>query len=905
MSSPRRPSPRAAIREWLSQTGATTPAGVKQSADIPNTSRERHSRELDPVGNPKPIQLGPNKAQPRPTEDQRKRQRFRGDHSKDHSRDPQDGRNVAEQLNLHAPFRSFASRSADLQTEVQPEDHRRKRRRKSSSISLLDPAVFPKVSKELDHNLKHLEQKESRHQKQPTHIESSSRASGTTIDSPDKPDKPGKNYERRSRHKTREDRYELQKDRKSDKTKDTNSKPRKKRKAVQKSGAALMQKFSAGNVETDRLTLKATAPIGIFGKGRASSPIRRKGLPDLTFSEVNFLNHSRGNQVDKVHSKAKSKRREAAKAADAEAEFSRFFTSSKIASGTSPGITEHGSKFRQRKSFEATEEHDQSSLPPVDLPEKPFLGFGSCGPGYVSPVMSSRAAIPKDTNGRSSTHRSFSTGSTTYFTWSRSSPSKHTETERQWQFRQKSDGKCSELHDCRQDYEVSRTPPSRRKRRSTTTEEHAAMDRCASVPKSIHARPNKASAGVEHTEFDPHRLPKPQNNNHDPSVRDGPQPQRAGGIDTDLASLLASPDRPELLGVVLDLLLGKTRADHTKSRESPRNIDTGASKGESHSELQEVVPSGQTPDEAYIAPSRELPSVDPNLPLRPELPASARYILDLQRSQSPGINDSKRATPNTYRQPVPPKTAAKTNEPLGLQHQLYDEMLLDRPSRVIGSRQSTSNAWTGYRNIYRGQIDTQTRTAYQEKLHNDARQDNLKRRTLANDQMTNMVDQGPRPRWVNDCHSNVFKDDQQHEFQSDHIYPWDDGVETTVPQLPDSFRAIDQMFSQQQDETHLINQAGYDDFAPRIAWSRINEDNSGGYLGEDQAVLHNSEPPTFLGARGSWDLGQENHFPSWSAYPRSSTHGRMSGLLSTKDKRDAEIEEVVPVAGFWKSHRLY
>lgn len=84
----------------------------------------------------------------------------------------------------------------------------------------------------------------------------SSRASNADVDWPEKS---AKNYERRSRHKTREDRYDLHKDRKPDQKKEVKPKTgiesKKKRKGVQKSGAALMQNFSAGNVETDRLTV--------------------------------------------------------------------------------------------------------------------------------------------------------------------------------------------------------------------------------------------------------------------------------------------------------------------------------------------------------------------------------------------------------------------------------------------------------------------------------------------------------------------------------------------------------------------------------------------------------------------------------------------------------------------------
>ena len=168
-----------------------------------------------------------------------------------------DGRNVAEQLGLHAPFRSFASRSADMQPDPKPESHRRKRRKKSSSsASYLEPRVYPNASNEVEEARKSLEPKQGQHRKQHTHLDLTSHASSTTIHSPEKP---AKTYERRSRHKTREDHYDLQKNRKRDETKEAKpkarDKPKKKRKGVEKSGGTLMQKFSAKNVDTDRLTV--------------------------------------------------------------------------------------------------------------------------------------------------------------------------------------------------------------------------------------------------------------------------------------------------------------------------------------------------------------------------------------------------------------------------------------------------------------------------------------------------------------------------------------------------------------------------------------------------------------------------------------------------------------------------
>ena len=102
---------------------------------------------------------------------------------------------------------------------------------------------------------------------------------------------PSLKYARRPRHKTREDRYEykghegVKKDHKI-----TGSN---KRYARRKSGAVLNEEFQAPNVDSERLTLKQVSGPGFLSKGKSSGPVPRRGIPDLTFSEMSFLNKRR------------------------------------------------------------------------------------------------------------------------------------------------------------------------------------------------------------------------------------------------------------------------------------------------------------------------------------------------------------------------------------------------------------------------------------------------------------------------------------------------------------------------------------------------------------------------------------------------------------------------------------
>ena len=104
----------------------------------------------------------------------------------------------------------------------------------------------------------------------------------------------GKKYERRPRRKTKSDKYELKVDKKrKDMSGAEKSRRKSKRRRRKKTGVTLNHEFKAPNVQQDRLTLKSNTGPGIFHKGKASVPVERRGLPDLTFSEMTFLTKRR------------------------------------------------------------------------------------------------------------------------------------------------------------------------------------------------------------------------------------------------------------------------------------------------------------------------------------------------------------------------------------------------------------------------------------------------------------------------------------------------------------------------------------------------------------------------------------------------------------------------------------
>ena len=141
-------------------------------------------------------------------------------------------------------------------------------------------------------------------------------------------------------------------------------------------------------------------------------------VPDLAFSEMTFLNTRRekpkGSFEDSPHKLRGTKKRQVStKAADTEAEFSRYFLST--APPSLDVTASHGQRDRQDR--RQSQDHGSTQVL-VDLPERPFLGFGSCGPNTtISPAKSS------DNTDSRSLGRGVSrspTASTSYLTWSES-----------------------------------------------------------------------------------------------------------------------------------------------------------------------------------------------------------------------------------------------------------------------------------------------------------------------------------------------------------------------------------------------------------------------------------------------------------------------------------------------------
>lgn len=150
-------------------------------------------------------------------------------------------------------------------------------------------------------------------------------------------------------------------------------------------------------------------------------------MPDLTFSEMTFLN-SRSNQpkATERHAAERTRRQKKDKTEDTEAAISRYFTSKGLSANPGPETAERadlaGVGLLPEDNYDVRG-LPSSSLPPVELPDRPFLGFGSSGASLTSPVKPGKYCGTPHGKSRPSSENKSVADSTSYYTWSRSAHS--------------------------------------------------------------------------------------------------------------------------------------------------------------------------------------------------------------------------------------------------------------------------------------------------------------------------------------------------------------------------------------------------------------------------------------------------------------------------------------------------
>ncbi|KAK5131424.1 hypothetical protein LTR08_000960 [Meristemomyces frigidus] len=212
-------------------------------------------------------------------------------------------------------------------------------------------------------------------------------------------DVPRKAYEKRARHKTRLDRYEpkskeRREERKERKEREAREerKSRPKRRKSHRSGdggrtSGMVQSFQLKNgPKNNRLTLKPEATAGLFKHGRASAQAvgRGGGLPDLVFNEMRFLQRPKDHQDELPNDGDARPTTKNDRKKEHEEDISAYFAAQNLtAQQDNEGRAVQGAQSARLPTHQTRPQsrraEERVADPPVDLPDKPFLGFGSRG----------------------------------------------------------------------------------------------------------------------------------------------------------------------------------------------------------------------------------------------------------------------------------------------------------------------------------------------------------------------------------------------------------------------------------------------------------------------------------------------------------------------------------------------
>ncbi|KAL9598918.1 MAG: hypothetical protein Q9219_004184 [cf. Caloplaca sp. 3 TL-2023] len=801
-----------------------------------------------------------------------------------------DDRNLADRLGLHTPFRSFATREADVIPE-QPvqRDHelRKRKRRPSMTSSYLEPAICFRENKgrsqsrqdaQTDNN-----QDQSQHDGEAIQSISSS---GTTA----LPKKFKKSYEKRSRYKTREDRYELKKDKKNEKRtrakdseKTTRKQPKKKRGRAEKSGAALMHHFSANNVETERLTLQNTKPYGLF-------------VPDLTFSEMNFLNRHRAEKHKEPPSQSKKGRSRIDKAADAEAEISRFFASTKHQDRLLGNAGKHTKEDKLPGALnDKAHEQNRSSPPPVDLPERPFLGFGSCGPGHISPM----ASVTDIDRYQSPTPMATSNRSMTYYTWSQSNLSRHGRSNR---------------------FSRSSHPPGEGDTGSRPRPEKSASGRghyvAVTRESNLQEETHTAQPGQLHDEHHPPVSPRMPEGAAKKSMTnetakicslEEPQPRPHNSSSAALTSLLGSQNQPELLGALLDTLLHRVTDRQAQDCHGPRPPIPSNHTEHGQFSVLDSVPEIQVLSRGNDSrPRTSLPfngnhAEDPKTLSSPHQSSSgSQRFQSLQNANSPNTNPAPCVQP--IRKPI--------SEPI--QNAINSSRKADIPSTNLGNAQTagmvsnnsgTCNAWTGYHSLFQAQECL---------TENPLGADGDTNRTLPDGELH-----------VSDRDRLTQCEVQPHNLPGDHDHNFSvyerrlsgrnsglggylgHGSNRLFDINPQMHKVINETSEQAYPEELDIGQIHQGPAGDGIHAS-LEDVGTGLDFESHEGTTHRFSPTGFLGIRYPTATSGDDIFSTWKSHRRQvppTTGGlRISSYGNTTYAKAAD--ETLP-SGFWKPNRLY
>ncbi|KAI9732423.1 MAG: hypothetical protein M1834_001631 [Cirrosporium novae-zelandiae] len=266
---------------------------------------------------------------------------------------------LPKQLGLHAPFHNIVDKA--ISNRRRPEYCSSST--ESSIILPLSP-IHEKCTRERGRKSRHKSALRPSAVPEDNRAEDCSRSQTSSNASSTESERPARTYERRKRHKTNIDRYEP-------KVKGQGRQKRSSKRKKRKSSKAFFHSYEAPNVAAERLTLHPVNGLGIFKRGRASSP-RRRGLPDLAFSEMKFLER-RGERPElPIQDQIKKKKTRKSKGHDEDEEISRFFIGTRsplLEKDPNAGVETHQkARSRVSKLVETPSDIRTKSHQPLSIP---------------------------------------------------------------------------------------------------------------------------------------------------------------------------------------------------------------------------------------------------------------------------------------------------------------------------------------------------------------------------------------------------------------------------------------------------------------------------------------------------------------------------------------------------------
>lgn len=625
-------------------------------------------------------------------------------------------------------------------------------------------------------------------------------------------------------------------------------------------------------------------------------------MPDLSFSELDFLNHRKDVPKEKPRPPTKQSRRKGDKAIDTEAAISRFFAppeERKHEAGTSPS---------RRKG--AARRQDRSSMPPINLPAKPFLGFGSCGPGHVSPVALRENSYSQTLPLR----RSSTNGSTSYVTWSETDFSRHSTSR-----------SPTRLHRLPSENDLETAPVTHSAARSGDHDQSEPSNHVDHRARSTAARPHQNQRGSQgrtdgNTSAASHELEHPSAERQQSSV---PMMERNKRKDEEgvhahegnrdisppnaaLASLLKAQNRPELLGAVIDTLLGKTINETSEDESRPGELNTAGDNQVDAARVGKTSLEIPATDGVGQSNTRDPPPSTGCVADVPEVPMS-HQARPSDQSQPPDLTTPGRAAtrlPADKSRTLPPSPPVHEGSGSRKDEDIRQRGAeLNSAAQMAISRTGSNNAWTGYRDLYQRQMDlVDTYGGYNVNIaQSDARRglENSTYPQARPDEATDGLLRDHRNR-----HHTLVEEDwpDPHSgyryLETNEVNGWDD----RNPNADDQMDALDQLPLQ---ELLFHNDGGpeqafaLDTATPALENVEDMTTELDGFPVETEAS-ESSGLPKFLGSRALTEFGQTDYSSPMVSRRRPITREGIRTLRACNGRVDD-----MPLSGFWRPNKLY